>query len=241
MVRHFLIGCLIGITGGLGNALVTVNLNFAQGTLGLNSDEAAWLTAAYFMTNVTANLLLVKYRQQFGLQPFIRYTLVAYAVTTLMHLFIHDFWTSVAVRAMSGIAASGLSTLTILYFFQALPASKRLAAVMIGICIPQIATPLARVLVAGAAYLGRLAQSLLVRIRACAGDARRGVGAAAAAERAREGVRALDFLTFGLLGAGVVVADRRPLAGADPVVGGAAVDRLVAGGERRADRRRDTG
>ena len=109
MVRHFLIGCLIGITGGLGNALVTVNLNFAQGTLGLNSDEAAWLTAAYFMTNVTANLLLVKYRQQFGLQPFIRYTLVAYAVTTLMHLFIHDFWTSVAVRAMSGIAASGLS------------------------------------------------------------------------------------------------------------------------------------
>lgn len=149
MVRHFLIGCLIGITGGLGNALVTVNLNFAQGTLGLYSDEAAWLTAAYFMTNVTANLLLVKYRQQFGLQPFIRYTLVAYAVTTLMHLFIHDFWTSVAVRAMSGIAASGLSTLTILYFFQALPASKRLAAVMIGICIPQIATPLARVLSPG--------------------------------------------------------------------------------------------
>ena len=139
MVRHFLIGCLIGITGGLGNALVTVNLNFAQGTLGLNSDEAAWLTAAYFMTNVTANLLLVKYRQQFGLQPFIRYTLVAYAVSTLMHLFIHDFWTSVAVRAISGIAASGLSTLTILYFFQALPASKRLAAVMIGISIPQIA------------------------------------------------------------------------------------------------------
>lgn len=38
---YFLIGCLVGITGGLGNALVTVNLNFAQGTLGLNSDEAA--------------------------------------------------------------------------------------------------------------------------------------------------------------------------------------------------------
>ena len=33
-VVYFLIGCLIGITGGLGNALVAVNLNFAQGTLG---------------------------------------------------------------------------------------------------------------------------------------------------------------------------------------------------------------
>jgi MFS family permease len=145
-VIYFLIGCLIGITGGLGNALVAVNLNFAQGTLGLNTDESAWLTAAYYMTNVTANLLLVKYRQQFGLQPFIRYMLAAYAATTLMHLFVHDFWTSVTVRAMSGIAASGLSTLTILYFFQSMPAPKRLAAVMIGICVPQLATPLARVL-----------------------------------------------------------------------------------------------
>lgn len=143
---YFLIGCLIGITGGLGNALVTVNLNFAQGTLDLYTNESAWLTGAYFMTNVTANLLLVKYRQEFGLQPFIRYSLVAYAATTLMHLFVHDFWTSVAVRAMSGIAASGLSTLTILYFFQSLPAAKRLGAVMIGICIPQLATPFARIL-----------------------------------------------------------------------------------------------
>jgi MFS family permease len=143
---YFAIGCLIGITGGLGNALVTVNLNFAQGTLDLYTNESAWLTAAYFMTNVTANLLLVKYRQQFGLQPFIRYSLVVYAATTLMHLFVHDFWTSVAVRAMSGIAASGLTTLTILYFFQSLPAAKRLAGVMIGICIPQLATPLARIL-----------------------------------------------------------------------------------------------
>lgn len=143
---YFAIGCLIGITGGLGNALVSVNLAFAQGTLGLNSDEVAWLTAAYFMTNVTANLLLVKYRQQFGLQPFIRYMLAAYAVTTVMHLFIHGFWTSVAVRAMSGVAASGLSTLTLLYLMQAMPAPKRLVGVMIGISIPQLATPLARAL-----------------------------------------------------------------------------------------------
>ncbi|WP_298401082.1 MFS transporter [Sphingobium sp.] len=143
---YFAIGCLIGVTGGLGNALVTVNLNFAQGTLGLNSNESAWLTAAYFMTNVTANLLLVKYRQQYGLQPFIRYMLAAYALTTIMHLFLHGFWTSVAVRAASGVAASGLSTMTILYLMQSLPAPKRLAGVMMGISIPQLATPIARAL-----------------------------------------------------------------------------------------------
>lgn len=143
---YFAIGCLIGITGGLGNALITVNLNFAQGTLGLYSDEATWLTAAYYMTNVTANLLLVKYRQQFGLQPFIRYALGAYAFTTLLHLFLHGFWTSVAVRAASGVSASALTTLTILYLMQAMTPAKRLAGIMIGICIPQLATPLARAL-----------------------------------------------------------------------------------------------
>lgn len=145
-IGYFAIGGLIGITAGLGNALVLVNLNFAQGTLGLAPNESAWLTAAYYMTNVTANLLLVKYRQQFGLQPFIRYALAVYALSTLLHLFVHGFWTSVAVRAVSGIAASGLTTLTILYFMQSMPAAKRLAGVMIGISVPQLATPLARAL-----------------------------------------------------------------------------------------------
>ena len=142
---YFLIGILIGITGGLGNALVTVNLSIAQGTLGLYANESAWLTAAYFMTNITANLFLVKYRQQFGLQPFIRYMLSIYIVATILHLFVHDFWSSVLVRGASGLAASGISTLTILYLMQGLPAAKRLAGIMIGISIPQLATPLARI------------------------------------------------------------------------------------------------
>jgi len=145
-MTYLAVGALVGLTGGLGNALVTVNLNFAQGTLGLYTNESAWLTAAYFMTNVPANLLLVKYRQQFGLQPFIRFALLGYALSTLLHLFLHDFWTSVLVRAVSGLAASGLTTLTILYFLQGMPPAKRLGGLMIGICIPQLATPLARAL-----------------------------------------------------------------------------------------------
>lgn len=145
-ISYLLAAILIGITGGLGSAFVTVNLPFVQGTLGLSPDEGAWLLAAYYMTNVTANLLLIKYRQQFGLQPFIRYVLGAYVLVTFAHLFIHDFWSTLAVRAISGLAGSGLSTLTILYFMQGLPAPKRLAGIMLGISVPQIATPLARVL-----------------------------------------------------------------------------------------------
>lgn len=145
-IGYLLAAILIGITGGLGSAFVTVNLPFVQGTLGLSPDEGAWLLAVYYMTNVTANLLLIKYRQQFGLQPFIRYVLGAYVLVTFAHLFIHDFWSTLAVRAISGLAGSGLSTLTILYFMQGLPPPKRLAGIILGISVPQIAIPLARVL-----------------------------------------------------------------------------------------------
>jgi MFS family permease len=146
---YFAIGILVGITGGLGNALIAVNLNFAQGTLGLYTNESAWLTAAYLMTNTTANLLLMKFRQQFGLQSFIRYMLAIYAVMAVLHLFVHDFWSSVLVRGASGASASALSTMTLLYFTQSMPAPKRLAGMMLGISIPQLATPLARMISPG--------------------------------------------------------------------------------------------
>jgi MFS family permease len=202
---YFLVGCLVGLTGGLGNALVAVNLAFAQGTLGLDPDEAAWLTAAFYMTNVTANLLLVKYRQQFGLGLFIRYMLAAYLATTLLHLLVHGFWTSVAVRAASGVAASGLSTLTILYFFQTVPAARRLTAVMMGIGVPQLALPIARALSPGLLDTGDwhnlywfelgLTLATLAAVLACP---------LPPGERSKTFER-LDLLTFALLAPGLAL------------------------------------
>lgn len=144
-VAYFAIGLLIALTSGLGNAFIQVNLNFVQGSLGLYSDEAAWLTAAYYMTYVTANLVLVKYRQQFGIQSFVRYMLVIYAAAAMAHLLAHAFWTAVLVRAASGVSAAGLTTVGLLYCMQGVPPSKRLGGALIGISVPQIATPLARV------------------------------------------------------------------------------------------------
>lgn len=140
------IGVLAGLTGGLGNALVSANISYFQGTLGLTAEEAAWIPAAYATTYICANLILVKFRQHFGLQLFLKLVLVGYIVATLMHLFAHGFWSAVMVRAVSGLAAAGLSTLGVLTWFQALPAPKRIHGVMIGVSIPQLATPLARVI-----------------------------------------------------------------------------------------------
>ncbi|GAA3901951.1 MFS transporter [Sphingomonas limnosediminicola] len=146
MFAYGFIGVLAGLTGGLGNALVTSNLIYFQGTLGLTAEQVQWSPAAYATTYICANLVLVKFRQQFGLQLFLRLMLVGYIVLTAAHLVIQDFWSAIVVRAMSGIAAAGLSTLGVLTWFQAMPAPKRLYGLMIGVSVPQLATPLARVL-----------------------------------------------------------------------------------------------
>ncbi len=138
------VGVLLGLTGGFGNALVAANTTTLAGSLGLDPAEIAWLPTAYVMTNVSINLLLIKFRQQFGLRPFALIFLGIYALLTLAHLFVHGFWSALLVRAASGMAAAPLSTFALYYIMQALPAPARLRGVVLGIGIPQCATPLAR-------------------------------------------------------------------------------------------------
>ena len=140
------IGVLTALTGGLGNALVTANISYFQGTLGLTAEEAAWIPAAYATTYICANLILVKFRQQFGLQPFVRLILPGYIVATLLHLWVHGFWSAMLVRAISGVAAAGLTTLGVMLWFQAVRAKWRIHALMIAVSVPQLANPLARVI-----------------------------------------------------------------------------------------------
>jgi len=138
------IAVLVGLTGGLGNALIAVNTTTLAGGLGLDPVEIAWLPAAFVMTNVSINLLLIKFRQQYGLRPFTLIFLGLYVMLTFAHLFVADFWSAIAVRAASGMAGAALSTLGLYYMMQALPAKWRLKAVVLGIGVPQCATPLAR-------------------------------------------------------------------------------------------------
>src|SRR6476646_6342546 len=115
------IGLLAGLTGGLGNALVTANIAYFQGTLGLTAEEAAWIPAAYATTFICANLILVKFRQEFGLRLFLKLVLAGYIGAAVMHLLVHGFWSAMLVRAVSGVAAAGLTTLGVLMWFQAMP------------------------------------------------------------------------------------------------------------------------
>jgi MFS family permease len=138
------VGLLVGITGGLGNALVTANLVYLQGALGATTAEMAWLPAAYVMTNVSMNLLLVKFRQQFGLRAFTEVFLALYALVTFAHLFVNDLGSAIAVRAAHGMVGAALSSLGLYYMIQAFPAKWRLKALVLGLGTAQLAIPLAR-------------------------------------------------------------------------------------------------
>lgn len=138
------IGVLIGLTGGMGTALIAVNLPYLQGSLGLYQDEIAWLPAVYVMTNVPTSMILIKYRQQFGLRSFALIFQSLYCVLTLAHLFVGGFAAAVVVRAASGIAGSALTNLALNYMIQAFPAKARLRSIAVGIAVPQLAIPIAR-------------------------------------------------------------------------------------------------
>ncbi|AIG01782.1 putative transmembrane efflux pump protein [Pseudomonas fluorescens] len=139
-----LVGVLVALTGGLGNALVIANLPYLQGALGATTAEMAWLPAAYVMTNVSMNLLLVKFRQQFGLRAFTEVFLMLYALVTFGHLFVNDLSSAIAVRAAHGMVGAALSSLGLYYMVQAFPAKWRLKALVLGLGTAQLALPLAR-------------------------------------------------------------------------------------------------
>ncbi|HEU4845936.1 MAG TPA: MFS transporter [Burkholderiaceae bacterium] len=204
-LAYLVVGLIVALTGGLGNALVSVNLPYLQGSLGVYSSEIQWLPAAYVMANVSMNLLLVKFRQQFGLRLFTELFLVLYAVVTLAHLFVHGLASAIAVRAASGMSGAALTVLGLYYTLQAFPAQHRLKGVVLGVGFAQLALPLARLFSSELLALGEwrglywfelgmtlLALGCVLLLKLPPGDRVK------AFER-------LDFLTFALFAPGVAL------------------------------------
>jgi MFS family permease len=145
-VAYAAVGSVLALTGGLGNALVSANLINLQGPLGVFTNQIVWLPTVYVMTNISMNLLLVKFRQQYGIRLFAELGMLAYIAVSIGHLFVNDFRSALAVRAFAGIAAAPLSTLGLYYWIQAVPAAHRVKGIVAALGVGQLATPLARLI-----------------------------------------------------------------------------------------------
>jgi MFS family permease len=149
------VGILTGLAGGLGNALISVNTSMLLGSLGLEANEIAWLPTVYSMTYLTMNLLLVRFRQQFGLRLFSILGLSFFCTVMLLHVFVSGFAGALAVHAAAGFAAAPLTSLSVYYLMSAFPPPKAMGGVIMGIGLTQVPTPLARLFSSDLLSLGQ--------------------------------------------------------------------------------------
>lgn len=135
---------LTGVASTFGNALVTVNTVNLAGDLGVYVVTASLLPAIYAAMTGTAALTLVKGRAQFGVPAVTHGLLIAYAAAGMIQYLFPSLSTAILVRAVAGLCASALITMTLYNLMQAFPARMRPLALLFGISLPQLGIPLAR-------------------------------------------------------------------------------------------------
>lgn len=143
---YFFIGLFVAVSGSLSNGFITANLPLIQGEYGLTPSEAAWIPAAYAMANVSANLILFKARQQYGLRLFSEIGLGLFIAVLMLHLYVHSFEMAVFVRIASGLAAAPLSSLGMYYIMQAFKRANFGRGLYLALGFQQLGIPLAWVM-----------------------------------------------------------------------------------------------
>lgn len=143
---YFMIGLFIAISGSLSNGFITANLPLIQGEYALTPSQAACIPAAYVMANVSANLILFKARQQYGLRLFSEIGLLLFTGVLVLHIFVHTFEMLVLVRAISGLVAAPLSSLGMYYIMQAFQRQHFGSGMYLALGFQQLGLPLAWVI-----------------------------------------------------------------------------------------------
>jgi hypothetical protein len=90
--------------------------------------------------------MLVKSRAEFSMPNVMRVLLVVYAFVAALQFIVTGFAAEAAVRFVSGVVAGGMTSLGIYYLLQALPPKARPIALVVGLGMTQLGTPLARLL-----------------------------------------------------------------------------------------------
>jgi MFS family permease len=145
-VVFFLISFLLCITSNLVNGLVQVNAPALMGALGVDSSEIVSLPTVYSMTFIGMNLLLVRFRQQFGLRAFTLLGVGGCCAVMALHLVVGGFTGAVMVHAAAGVAAAPLSALAVYYMMEAMPKRATVTGAVLALGFEQLSTPFARLI-----------------------------------------------------------------------------------------------
>ena len=134
----------LAVFGTFANSLLSSNLTYVAGGLGLTSEEASWLTVAYVGMRAGANLFVIKARIQFGIRVILNWGLSIYAAASMLAIFAPGFWTMLLARAANGFITSTGVAMAIYYLLEVVSPKARAACVPLVLGLTQMATPLAR-------------------------------------------------------------------------------------------------
>lgn len=143
-IAYLVIGVLLGLIGGSQNGFLLANTAALQSEMALTAVETGWISVAFYSTYACMSMLLFRVRQEFGIQPFVRYAMVGLVAAAFVQLLELGYAAELVARAVAGIAASGLFALSLYYLMQGLPAAARIGALILGIGLAQTAFPLSR-------------------------------------------------------------------------------------------------
>lgn len=143
---YLAIGVFIGLVGGAQNGFLLANTPALQAKFALTPVEAGWMTVAFYTTYASMSMLLFRVRQEFGIQVFVRWAMTGLVAANFVQLIGPGYYPELGARAVAGIAASGLSALTIYYLMQGLPPAMRTVGLVLSLGLTQVAFPLTRAL-----------------------------------------------------------------------------------------------
>lgn len=138
------IGILLGLIGGAQNGFLIANSPALRAGFALTPVEEGWLTVAFYSTYACMSMLLFRVRQEFGVQPFVRWAMAGLVAANFVQMMGPGYYPELAARAVAGIAASGLSALSVYYLMQGLPPALRVGGLIISLGLIQFAFPLTR-------------------------------------------------------------------------------------------------
>ncbi len=143
-LTYLAIGILLGFVGGSQNGFLLANSLALQAQMALTPVELGWLNVAFYATYACMSMMLFRVRQEFGIQPFVRYAMLGLVGANFVQLLGPGYTIELAARAIAGITASGLTALSLYYLMQGLPAAMRIGGLILSLGLVQVAVPLTR-------------------------------------------------------------------------------------------------
>ncbi len=143
-ILYMIIGVATGLLSGLQLGFAGVGIPYFGAEMNLTPVEQQWYTLSFLMSLIWMSSFLLKYRENVGIMPFVRATLILAFISSFILLSSNAFWVQIVGRFLSGIVSAGLVATAVYYCMQGVPNALTMVGLVIGSSCLQLANPMGR-------------------------------------------------------------------------------------------------